>query len=80
MNSITARKISKNPFYTPNEDQQYSIDKLNVQDREIKTIKHDVLPIHDSSFLIHPVETIEEVAEVEKPKRRKRKETVENEN
>jgi hypothetical protein len=72
MNSITAKKISKNPFYTPNEDQQYSIDKLNV-------IKHDVLPVHDSSLPLNPTEITQGVSGVEKPKRRKRKEKIENE-
>ena len=71
MNSATAKKISKNPFYTPNDDQQYSIDKLNA-------IKHDVLPVHDSSFHIHPVESTQEVSEIEKPKRKKRKGLNEN--
>jgi hypothetical protein len=80
MNSVTARKISKNPFYTPNEDQQYKIDSLEAQKSEIKTIKHDILPIHNSELPINPTEETQEVLGVEeKPKRRKRKEII-NEN
>ena len=60
MNSVTAEKLNKNPFYIPNEDQQYQIQKHI--DKKEKVVEYGELPLHDTSI---PVEV--------KPKRRGRK-------